>query len=183
MSPYSLSGHSGALVLAAFEIDGGLGAIFFVPLHDDAILHRRRLQRHDGIKLPLADHHAAGMLAQMPRQILNCLIKLKELSDAIWFELPRSHLVAENSSKCYTHSAAVRCLLNVDGRPRAELSQFISIQRDRMPANRHARTTQIRRLAAFRKFANSTGLRVAPDQKVSIRGAPGAAFRLNLPSG
>ena len=33
--------------------------------------HRRRLERHHGIELPLADDHPAGMLPQMARQILH----------------------------------------------------------------------------------------------------------------
>ena len=51
--------------------DAEIGAIFFVPLHDDAIGHGRRFKRNHGIELSLADDHAAGMLAQMARQILH----------------------------------------------------------------------------------------------------------------
>ena len=49
--------------------DAHVGAVFFVPLHHDAPRHGRRLQRHDRIELALADHHAAGVLPQMARQI------------------------------------------------------------------------------------------------------------------
>ena len=59
-----------------------VGAIVFVPLHDDAAGHGRGLERHDAVELSLADHHAAGMLAQMPRQILNGDVQLEEFPDA-----------------------------------------------------------------------------------------------------
>ena len=42
--------------------DAHVGAIVFVPLHHDAAGHGRRLERHDGIELSLADHHAARVL-------------------------------------------------------------------------------------------------------------------------
>ena len=51
--------------------DPHVRAIFFIPLHDDAPRHGGGLQRHNGIELALADHHAAGVLSQMARQILN----------------------------------------------------------------------------------------------------------------
>ena len=57
-------------------------AIFFVPLHDDAARHRRRLERYNWIELSLTNHHAAWVLAQVSRQILHCEIKLKEFPDA-----------------------------------------------------------------------------------------------------
>ena len=44
--------------------DAHIGAIFFIPLDDEAAGHGRRLQGHDGIELAVANHHAAGMLAQ-----------------------------------------------------------------------------------------------------------------------
>ena len=50
--------------------DAHVGAIFFVPLHDDAAGHGGGLERDDGIELSLADDHAAGVLAEMARQIL-----------------------------------------------------------------------------------------------------------------
>ena len=51
--------------------DAHVGAIFFVPLDDDAAGHGGGFERHDGIELALADHHAAGMLAEVTRQILD----------------------------------------------------------------------------------------------------------------
>ena len=62
--------------------DAHVGATVLVPLHDRAVRHRRRLQRNHGIELALADHHAAGVLAQMPRQILQSHAQRKKLSDA-----------------------------------------------------------------------------------------------------
>ena len=49
--------------------DAHIGAVFLVPLDDDAARHGGRLQRHNAIELTLADHHAAGVLAQMAGQI------------------------------------------------------------------------------------------------------------------
>ena len=51
--------------------DAHVGAIFFVPLHDDAAGHGGGLERDDGIELSLADDHAAGVLAEMARHILH----------------------------------------------------------------------------------------------------------------
>ena len=48
--------------------DAEVLAIVLVPLRDDAARHAGVLQRHDGIQPPLADDHAAGMLAQVARQ-------------------------------------------------------------------------------------------------------------------
>ncbi len=58
--------------------DAHVGAIFFIPLHDEAARHGGGLQGHDGIELALADHHAAGVLSQVPRQILHALIERKK---------------------------------------------------------------------------------------------------------
>ena len=55
-----------------------LGAIVLVPLHDDAAGHRGRFERHDRIELALANHHPAGMLTEMPRQILDAHPQLGE---------------------------------------------------------------------------------------------------------
>ena len=55
-------GHHAETEQVHFD-DPQIGAIFFVPLHDDAVRHKCRLKRNDGIELSLADHHAAGMLA------------------------------------------------------------------------------------------------------------------------
>jgi hypothetical protein len=62
--------------------DAQIGAVFFVPLHNDAAGHRRRLKWHHRIQLPLTNHHAAGMLTQMSRQVLHGQIKLKKFLDA-----------------------------------------------------------------------------------------------------
>src|SRR5579863_2351447 len=51
--------------------DAHVGAIFFVPLHDDAAGHRSRFERDDGIELSLADDHAAGVLAEMAGHVLH----------------------------------------------------------------------------------------------------------------
>ena len=51
--------------------DAHVGAIFFVPLHDDAAGHGGGLERDHGIELSLADDHAAGVLAEMARHVLH----------------------------------------------------------------------------------------------------------------
>ena len=61
--------------------DPHVRAIFFVPLHHHAPGHRRWLQRHHHIQLPLAYHHAAGVLPQMSRQILYLQAQFKEFPD------------------------------------------------------------------------------------------------------
>src|SRR5262249_34661371 len=54
---------------------------FLVPLDDDAAGHGGGLERNDGIQLALADDHAAGMLAEMARQIPNGQVEIQELRD------------------------------------------------------------------------------------------------------
>ena len=39
-------------------------------------------QRHHGIERALADHHAARVLAQMARQVLQAIGKIEELADS-----------------------------------------------------------------------------------------------------
>ena len=46
-------------------------AVVFVPLQDAAVLHPRPLHRAHVGDGPVADHHAAGMDAHMPRQVLD----------------------------------------------------------------------------------------------------------------
>ena len=60
--------------------DAHVGTVFLVPLHDDPAGHRRGLQRHDGIQASPADHQAAGVLSQMPRQVLNGSIERKKFA-------------------------------------------------------------------------------------------------------
>src|ERR1700680_3941422 len=84
-------------ICVADELDGGLehghhaepqqihfddphvGAVFLVPLDDDASWHCCRLEGNDGIELALADNHAAGMLAEMAWQILGGHVEIEEL--------------------------------------------------------------------------------------------------------
>ena len=47
-----------------------IGAVFFVPLDDDAAGHGGGFERHDAVEASLADHHAAGVLAEMARHVL-----------------------------------------------------------------------------------------------------------------
>ena len=63
--------------------DPHVGAVVLVPLHDHAAGHAGVLERHDGVELALADHHAAGMLAEMPRQILHLAPEPREQLHAI----------------------------------------------------------------------------------------------------
>src|SRR5262249_53308233 len=48
------------------------------------------LQRNHGIERTLADHHAAGMLAEMPRQILQAHTQIQILGDAMVAEVKAS---------------------------------------------------------------------------------------------
>ena len=59
--------------------DAQVGAIFLVPLDDHAAGHCGWLQWNDGIELALANDHAAGMLAEMARQILDGHVEIEEL--------------------------------------------------------------------------------------------------------
>ena len=58
--------------------DAHVGAVVLVPLDDDAAGHAGGLERHHRIELALADHHAAGVLTEMPRQILDAQPQLGE---------------------------------------------------------------------------------------------------------
>ncbi len=51
--------------------DAHVGAVVLVPLDDHAAGHGGGLERHTGVEAALTDHHAAGMLAEMAREILN----------------------------------------------------------------------------------------------------------------
>ena len=51
--------------------DAQIRAIIFVPLHHHAARHGCGFQRDHGIELALADHHAAGVLPEVTRQILH----------------------------------------------------------------------------------------------------------------
>ena len=58
-----------------------VGAVVLVPLDDDAAGHARVLERHDVVEPPLAHHHAAGVLAEMPRQVLDLFPQAAERLD------------------------------------------------------------------------------------------------------
>ena len=61
--------------------DSHVGAIFLVPLHHHAPGHGGRLEWNNRIKLALAHHHSAGMLTQMPGNVLRHRAKLNKLAD------------------------------------------------------------------------------------------------------
>ena len=77
--------------------DPHVGAVILVPLHDHTAGHRCRLERHHRIELALADHHAAGMLPEMPRQILDPSPQVREYPHArpLWRETHRSEVSLE----------------------------------------------------------------------------------------
>ena len=61
-----------------------VGAVVLVPLDDDAIRHARVLEGNDVVEAAMAHHHPAGVLAKMPRQILDLLPqRSKELNRRI----------------------------------------------------------------------------------------------------
>ncbi len=63
--------------------DPQVGAVVLVPLHDHASRHRGVLERHDLVEPALADHHAARVLAEMPRQVLQVAPEPAELPVAL----------------------------------------------------------------------------------------------------
>ena len=67
--------------------DAEIGAILLIPLHYDPAGHGGGLQRHDGIERALADHHAAGMLAEVARQILRHLVEFAKFAHARMVEV------------------------------------------------------------------------------------------------
>ena len=48
-----------------------VGTIVLVPLHDYAPGHAGVFERNDGVEIAAANHHAAGVLPQVPRQVLD----------------------------------------------------------------------------------------------------------------
>ena len=67
--------------------DTHVGAIFLVPLHHDAAGHGGGFERDDGIELSLANHHAARMLAKMPRHVLHGEAQLVIFAQARMLEI------------------------------------------------------------------------------------------------
>ena len=60
------NGHHAESEQVDFD-EAEIGAVIFIPLHDDAAGHSGGFERNDGIELALADDHAAGVLTQMTR--------------------------------------------------------------------------------------------------------------------
>src|ERR1700723_2948073 len=56
--------------------DSKVGAVFLVPLHDSAAGHGGAFQRDYIVELALADNHAAGVLAEVARQVLQAHAQL-----------------------------------------------------------------------------------------------------------
>ncbi len=67
--------------------DAEVGAILFIPLHHDAAGHGGRFQRNHGVELILADHHAAGVLAEVARKVLRHAIEVQKFAYARLFEI------------------------------------------------------------------------------------------------
>src|ERR1700741_4916724 len=59
-----------------------VGAIVFVPLHDDAARHGGWLEWDDFIEPAFGHDHTAGMLPEVARQILNLHVKPDEMLPA-----------------------------------------------------------------------------------------------------
>ena len=57
--------------------DPHLGTVFLIPLNHGSARHRRTFERHDLVQHSLADHHAARVLTQVPRQVLHAQTKLQ----------------------------------------------------------------------------------------------------------
>src|SRR6185312_5084404 len=56
-----------------------IGTVVFVPLHHHTSGHACRLKRNHGAELSLAYDHAARMLAEMARKILDAQCKIEKL--------------------------------------------------------------------------------------------------------
>ncbi len=61
--------------------DAEIGAVFLVPLHDDAAGHGGGFERNDVIETSLADDHAAGVLAEMARHVLQGYDDIEKFAD------------------------------------------------------------------------------------------------------
>jgi len=72
--------------------DAHVGAIVLVPLNDDTTRHRCRFERNNRIKLALTHDHAARMLSQMARQILDAFAQLPVFSDTRMIQV-EAHLL------------------------------------------------------------------------------------------
>src|SRR5579863_177861 len=59
-----------------------VGTVFLVPLDDGAAGHGGALDGDDAIEHACADDHAAGVLAEMAREILHALAEIEIVSDA-----------------------------------------------------------------------------------------------------
>ena len=62
--------------------DAEVRAIVFVPLDDDAAGHRGRFERDDFVEPSFGHDHAAGMLPEVPRQILDLHLEAHEVLHA-----------------------------------------------------------------------------------------------------
>ena len=62
--------------------DAQVGAVFLVPLHDGAAGHGGALDGDDAIQHSGADDHAAGVLAEMARQVLHAQAQVEIARDA-----------------------------------------------------------------------------------------------------
>ena len=62
--------------------DAEVGAVFLIPLDDGAAGHGGALEGDDVVELALADDHAAGVLAEVAREILEADAELEVFGDA-----------------------------------------------------------------------------------------------------
>ena len=62
--------------------DAHVGAVFLVPLHHHAARHAGVFERHHRRQVALTHHHAAGMLAEVARQVLHLPPQRREVAHA-----------------------------------------------------------------------------------------------------
>ena len=105
--------------------DPHVGAVVLVPLDDDAIGHRGVFERDDLVEASLADHHAAGMLAEVARQILDLLPERAEQSGS------------SGSAPSMPTSRRLRCSVSF-GIDELELVHHLGQLVDRCPARSRA---------------------------------------------
>ena len=61
--------------------DAQVRAVVFIPLHHRTSRHAGVFERHDRIEIAAADDHAAGVLPEMPRQVLHRETQLDQMLD------------------------------------------------------------------------------------------------------
>ena len=117
--------------------DPQVRAVLLIPLHHSPPRHRRPLQRHHMIQLPLADHHPPRVLPQVPRQILQPHRQLQILRN------PRMLHIEPRMLKRVRHRVVLPAPLPLAHQPR-QPPQRLRIEPQRLPHLPRRRLAPIR---------------------------------------